>query len=75
MRVVYVAPKGDAETVEMGGFMFHDGVEREIPDDAKIAAKLDGNWHFIVEYDDGADAVEGKATTKRPRGRPPNAAK
>lgn len=70
MMVTYIAPDGDAETVEMGGFLFRDGVSVEVPADAKIAPKLATNQHFIVDEDG-----EASDEAVKPRGRPRKADK
>lgn len=68
MMVTYIAPNGDAETVEMGGFRFRDGVSVEVPAGAKIAPKLATNQHFIVD-EDGEAGDDSDDAPKR-RGRP-----
>lgn len=60
MQVTYIAPKGDAETVIMGGFTFHDGIAVEVPADARIAPALARNQHFIVDADEDAASTEAK---------------
>ena len=73
MQVTYIAPEGDAQSVEMGGFAFEDGIPVEVPADAKIAGKLKTNQHFIVDEYAGPVEEGGEDAPKR-RGRPPKAA-
>lgn len=72
MQVTYIAPDGDADVVEMGGFVFEDGNPVEVPADARIAGKLKTNWHFVVDEDAEPVESDGEDAPKR-RGRPPKA--
>lgn len=73
MQATYIAPEGDAQTVEMGGVVFEDGIPVEVPADSRLAGKLKTNWHFIVDEEAAAVESEPGEAPKR-RGRPPKAA-
>ncbi len=66
MKVMYVAPKGDAEVVTFMGVKFFEGQAVTV-DDPLVLAKALKNPHFVVGDDDEADPEPEKRGPGRPR--------